>query len=234
MTDYTNTPNLGLYKPTNMGDTDSWGLHLNANADLLDAAVGTGGPYLPLSGGTLTGSLTLVADPAAALQAATRQYVDNKVAGSVAGVSSFNTRTGAVALSSGDVTTALAFTPVSAASPTFTGTVTAPVVNATTVRETVTSLIGNVIDLSQGTYFTKTITGATALTVANLPPPGSVPSFILELTNGGSAPITWWYGVTWAGGVPPVLSVSGVDILGFYTLTLGTPWRGLLLSKGMA
>jgi hypothetical protein len=45
--------------------------------------------YLPLTGGTLTGSLimgsgtalTLATDPAASLQAATKQYVDNKFTG---------------------------------------------------------------------------------------------------------------------------------------------------------
>jgi len=35
------------------------------------------GNFLPLTGGTLTGALTLAADPASALQAATKQYVDN-------------------------------------------------------------------------------------------------------------------------------------------------------------
>lgn len=35
---------------------------------------------LPLAGGTLTGALTLAADPATALQAATKQYADNQVA----------------------------------------------------------------------------------------------------------------------------------------------------------
>lgn len=35
-----------------------------------------GGPYLPTAGGTLTGPLLLAADPAAALGAATKQYVD--------------------------------------------------------------------------------------------------------------------------------------------------------------
>ena len=39
--DYTRTPNLGLYKPTPNADVDAWGAHLNANADTLDAAVGT-------------------------------------------------------------------------------------------------------------------------------------------------------------------------------------------------
>jgi hypothetical protein len=35
------------------------------------------GTYLPLTGGTLTGALTLAADPAANLQAATKQYADS-------------------------------------------------------------------------------------------------------------------------------------------------------------
>lgn len=34
---------------------------------------------LPLTGGTMTGTLTLAADPTAALQAATKEYVDNRV-----------------------------------------------------------------------------------------------------------------------------------------------------------
>lgn len=37
--------------------------------------------YLPLTGGTMTGTLTLKADPTANLQAATKQYVDNKLSG---------------------------------------------------------------------------------------------------------------------------------------------------------
>ena len=72
---------------------------------------------LNLSGGTMTGALTLSGDPVTALQAATRQFVLSSVIGSVAGVSSFNTRTGAVALTSGDVTTALTFTPYNATNP---------------------------------------------------------------------------------------------------------------------
>ncbi len=46
--------------------------------DLLDAGAGT---YLPIGGGTLTGALTLAADPVSALQAVTKQYVDGLVSG---------------------------------------------------------------------------------------------------------------------------------------------------------
>jgi hypothetical protein len=59
MSDYTTTPNLHLYKPNPGADVDTWGDHLNANADLLDAALSPTGSFLPIAGGTLTGTLTL-------------------------------------------------------------------------------------------------------------------------------------------------------------------------------
>ena len=97
--DYTTTPNLGLFKPNYSKDVGNWGNHLNANADKLDAAIAASGVpeapadgmtygrqngatwtgVLPLAGGALTGPLTLAADPAVALGAATKQYVDAHV-----------------------------------------------------------------------------------------------------------------------------------------------------------
>jgi hypothetical protein len=91
----------------------------------------------------------------------------------------------------------------------------------------------NNIDVALGNYYLKTITGATTLTVSNLPSLGYVACFILELTNGGSGAITWWSGVTWEEGIPPTLTASGVDVLGFYSTDVGTTWRGLLLGKDM-
>jgi hypothetical protein len=41
---------------------------------------GGGGAYLPLSGGTMTGFITLVSDPTSSLHSATKQYVDARVA----------------------------------------------------------------------------------------------------------------------------------------------------------
>jgi hypothetical protein len=78
-TDYTTTPNLGLYKPVYDQDAEAWGGHLNANADVLDGALATSGAsakFLPLSGGTMLGPLTLAADPSTALGAVTKQYAD--------------------------------------------------------------------------------------------------------------------------------------------------------------
>ena len=52
-TDYTLTPNLGLFKPIANADINQWGSHLNLNADTIDSAIHAltgGGPYLPLAG----------------------------------------------------------------------------------------------------------------------------------------------------------------------------------------
>ncbi|MFF9394211.1 hypothetical protein [Streptomyces griseoluteus] len=54
--------------------------------------------FLPLSGGTLSGALTLSGPPASALHAATKAYVDSAVP-----VTSVNTKTGAVVLGASDV-----------------------------------------------------------------------------------------------------------------------------------
>lgn len=101
----------------------------------------------------------------------------------------------------------------------------------TSLRETKIAMAANAIDLATGNLFTKTISGATTLTVSNVPTTGQAIGFILELTNGGSATITWFSGVKWASGTAPTLTSSGVDILGFYSHDGGTTYRGLVLAK---
>ena len=91
---------------------------------------------------------------------------------------------------------------------------------------------GTSIDVSTGSVFLKTITGAATLSVANVPATGKVASFILDITNGGSATVTWWSGIKWSGGTAPTLTTSGRDMLGFYTHDGGTTWNGLLLLSG--
>jgi hypothetical protein len=76
MSEYTTTPNLGLYKPTVNADEAAWGDHLNANADILDAAVGTGGgPFLPIAGGVMSGPITLPGTATSSLHAVPLQQV---------------------------------------------------------------------------------------------------------------------------------------------------------------
>jgi hypothetical protein len=66
MSEYTTTPNLGLFKPNYDMDDGQWGFHLNTNADVLDALLGSGGlpsgPWLPLKGGTVSGTVSIGAD----------------------------------------------------------------------------------------------------------------------------------------------------------------------------
>ena len=106
---------------------------------------------------------------------------------------------------------------------------TTPLITGT--REVCVAMPANAIDLATGNLFTKTISGVTTLTVSNVPTTGDAASFILELTNAGSAAITWFSGVKWAGGTAPTLTTTGVDVLGFYSHDGGTTWRGMLLSK---
>lgn len=114
-----------------------------------------------------------------------------------------------------------------------------PIISAPTIgspiisnlKEVRVSLSANDIDLSSGNYFTKTITTATTFTVSNIPIENNAVSFILDLTNGGVAAITWWSGVKWVGGTAPTLTASGKDSLAFYTYDGGTTWTGLVLGK---
>ena len=92
-------------------------------------------------------------------------------------------------------------------------------------------MVANDINLRLGNVFTKTISGATTLTVSNIPAAGTTASLILDLTNGGSATITWWAGVKWVGGTSPTLTASGRDVLGFFTHDGGLTWTGLILGK---
>lgn len=98
-------------------------------------------------------------------------------------------------------------------------------------KETKVSIAASDIDLSLGNYYSKTISGTTTFTVSNVPTTGTAASFILDLTNGGSATINWWTGVKWAGGTAPTLTTSGRDVLGFFTYDGGTTWTGLVLGK---
>lgn len=92
----------------------------------------------------------------------------------------------------------------------------------------VTAMAANDIDLSAGEYFTKTISGATTITFSNIP--SGYSGWVLEITNGGSAAVTWPASVKWGGGVAAVLTAAGVDILVFTTDDGGTTVRAGIFS----
>ena len=89
---------------------------------------------------------------------------------------------------------------------------------------------GNVVVITAGSFFIKTIAAASTLSVSGVIS-GRVNSFVLELTNGGNYTVTWWSGIKWEGGVPPQLTANGVDLLTFMTRDNGVTWRGSLNSK---
>ena len=115
-----------------------------------------------------------------------------------------------------------------------TGTLTTSAILATEYKETSAAISASAIDLTAGNYFTKTISGTTTFTISNAASSGTVNSFILQLTNGGSATVNWFSGVKWAGGTAPTLTASGYDELGFFTIDGGTTWQGFVLGKAMA
>ena len=84
------------------------------------------------------------------------------------------------------------------------------------------------IDLALGNYVSATVAGTTTWTFSNPLSSPAAMGFVLELTNGGSAALTWPAAVKWPGGTAPSFTVSGVDVLTFITDDGGTTWRGVL------
>jgi hypothetical protein len=95
------------------------------------------------------------------------------------------------------------------------------------------AMTSGAINLLSGSVFTLTISGATTLSVSNVPAAGIVASFVLELTN-ASTNVTWFSNIRWPLGAAPTLSTTGTDILGFYTTDGGSNWRGMLIGKAFA
>lgn len=199
---------------------------LNSKADTSSLApVATAGTYASLTG-----------KPTLATVATTGAYAD------LTGKPTIPTATSGLTNDSGFITSSAlspylttasatsTYAPVST-TVTLTGTQTLSGKTITGLVETKVAMAANNIDLSAGNVFTKTISGATTLTVSNVAASGSVSEFILKLTNGGSATITWFSGVKWAGGTAPTLTSAGLDNIGFFTDDGGTTWHGAVISK---
>jgi len=175
-------------------------------------------------GGTLgvTGSSTFTG---------TLSALGNASVGGTLGVTGASTFTGTLsALGNASVGGTLGVTGAS----TFTGTIAAQgrVTLASAIHEARVDLsTATQINVSQANYFIRTITTDTTFTVTGTPATGTVASYILDLTNGGSATITWATGTVWAGGTAPTLTSSGRDVLGFFTHNGGGAYNGFVLGK---
>jgi hypothetical protein len=182
------------------------------------------GTALPIASGG-TGSTSTAYVNLASNVTGTLPVANGGTNASSASITAFNNITGYTASgATGTTSTNLVFST----SPTITTAI------VTGVRETSVAISASAIDLAAGNYFTKTISGTTTFTISNAASSGTVNSFILQLTNGGSATVNYFSGVKWAGGTAPTLTASGVDVLGFYTLDGGTTYEGFVLGKAMA
>ena len=95
------------------------------------------------------------------------------------------------------------------------------------------ALSGSSIDVSTGSFFTKTISADTTFTFTGVPA-GKTCMFTLILTNGGAYNITFPGSVTWAGGTSPTLKSVGTDFLTFITTNGGTTWSEISGGSGGA
>ena len=86
----------------------------------------------------------------------------------------------------------------------------------------------NDVDCSAGSYFTKTITGATTFTFSNVPT-GVEFSFTMEVTLNGSNAITWPTSVKWNADTAPTLTDGKTQLFMFVTSNGGTRFRGSAL-----
>ncbi len=97
----------------------------------------------------------------------------------------------------------------------------------TFAKNTMTNAIalndGSTIDVSQGSFFTKTITTDTTFTFTGVPT-GKSCIFSLILTNAGAYEVTFPNNINWMGGDVPILHAIGVDCLTFFTVDGGNSW----------
>jgi hypothetical protein len=80
------------------------------------------------------------------------------------------------------------------------------------------------LDLSTGTTFSFTTSGATTVSFTNPPASGNAIGFAVEINGDGSA-ITWPTSVKWHGGTAPTATASK-ELYGFVTTDGGTTYYG--------
>ena len=86
------------------------------------------------------------------------------------------------------------------------------------------------VDMENGNFFSATLGSATTFAFSNPCTTGNFGGFIMELTNGGSANVTWPTSVDFPAGTAPTLTASGTDLLVFVTRDAGTTYHGMVAS----
>ena len=98
--------------------------------------------------------------------------------------------------------------------------------------EAVTTVVSD-IAVTTSKVFKKLISSNTSFTFTGTLLAGTLYSFKLILTNAGSAAVTFPASVRWPGGFSPAFTVSGTDIIEFYTDDQGTNWYADVLVQGV-
>jgi hypothetical protein len=107
---------------------------------------------------------------------------------------------------------------------------------STTFRETYSNegTGGSVtLDLSIANNFRRQFNGAATITFSNAPASNAF-GFTLTTVNAGAYVITWPVSVDWVGGIAPVLTSSGTDVLTFFTFDGGTTYYGFVVGKNLS
>jgi len=85
------------------------------------------------------------------------------------------------------------------------------------------------IDITLGNVVSATVdTSANTFTFSNPSLSGRSCTFTFLVTNGGSQTVNWPATVDWVGGTAPSLTSSGLDVITFTTVDLGTTWLGFV------
>jgi len=172
---------------------------------------------LPLAGGTMTGPILQPTAPGSGNALTNKTYVDTQIAGVAPGVTSFNTRTGAVALTSGDITTALGAAPALLTGAAFTGAVSATNLTASGVATAdafvqtgFAATLGAtpVIDFANGQSQELTLSANAVISAINNVPIGTILRLTLLVTT---FTVTWPAAVKWPLGVAPNLAGGPLD-----------------------
>ena len=95
-----------------------------------------------------------------------------------------------------------------------------------------TAVYTQTLDLSTGTYFSFTPSGATTVSFTNAPASGKAVGFAVEINGDGSA-ITWPSSVKWPSGTAPTATASK-EVYAFVTTDGGTTYYGKQGAQGLA
>lgn len=101
-----------------------------------------------------------------------------------------------------------------------------------TIYQYSTALLTQTLDLSTGTYFSFTPSGATTVSFTNAPASGKAVGFAVEINGDGSA-ITWPSSVKWPSGVAPTATASK-EVYAFVTVDGGASYYGKRAGQDIA